>query len=332
MAKQGLVRIPFYPQLNCLRDIDDKAPLVMSALLFWMSRTKEPSYCPARHNYQMALHLDLAIGDFNSCLEKLEQCGIFNEHVVEIQPKEITKDSKVRIERYLALNYSSLQTLLKEHGFEVSLKLLKHAADDSFDCYDVIEEKFLPTTQCLLGYLSAQDFEKAALIASSIGVYINEFEEEFALKAIAPGWKLLLAVPMNSTWQDYARELTIRFLRSGERAIDFSFTDGNFFFPDYSEIKSKLHLVKHFGHKIEPRILAGTMMLALCASFPDKLSFTSELSIKELSPCFKYLKTIFPALDLSKAIGDDYYHARRLTNEQIDSERNALSKLLSNLT
>ena len=67
-------------------------------------------------------------------------------------------------------------------------KLLKHASDVySLHCYDVIEEKFLPTTQCLLGYLSAQDYEQAALIASTIGVYINQFDEEFALKAIAPG-------------------------------------------------------------------------------------------------------------------------------------------------
>ena len=87
---------------------------------------------------------------------------------------------------------------------------------------------------------------------------------------------------MNSTWQEDAQELTVRFLRAGERAIDFSFTDGNFFFPDYSEIKSKLHLVKHFGNKVESRIMAATMMLALAAHFSDKLTFVSELSVKEL--------------------------------------------------
>lgn len=331
MAKQGLVRIPFYPQLNCLTAIDEQAPLVMSALLFWMTRSKEPSYCPARHNYQMALHLGINIQIFNQCLEKLQATGIFNEHIVQIPPKEVTADSKVRIEKYLDLNFNALQALLKEHGFSVSLKLLKHASDDSFDCYDVIEEKFLPTTQCLLGYLSAQDYEQAALIASTIGVYINEFDEEFALKAIAPGWKLLLAVPMNSTWQEYAQELTVRFLRAGERAIDFSFTDGNFFFPDYSEIKSKLHLVKHFGNKVESRIMAATMMLALAAHFSDKLTFVSELSVKELEPAFIKLKAIYPDLDLSLALQEDYYSSRRLSKDESALEHQRFAQLLASL-
>lgn len=331
MAKVGLVRIPFYPQLNCLSALDSHAPLIMSALLFWMSRSKEPSYCPSRHNYQMALHLGIDIQSFTQALSALQDQGIFNLHSVNIEPKERTLESKVRVEHYLDLNFGALSELLARYGQHLSVKLLMHACDDSFDNYDVIEEKFLPVTQAVHGYLSASDYEQACHLIAYLAIYINEHYEEFALKAIAPGWKLLLSIPMHSNCKDYTKELAVRFLRPGERAIDFSFTDGNFFFPDYSEIKNTVHLIKHFGSKAEPRILASSMLLTLAASFAGKLSFTSELSIKELSESFKLVHAIFPKLDLKLALNDSYYQARRLSSEQESAERALCEELLTNL-
>lgn len=331
MAKVGLVRVPFYPQLQCLSILDNNAPLVMSALLFWMSRSKEPSYCESRHNYQMALHLGLDINSYTKALQALKERGIFNVHQVSIEPKTITPESKVKILYYLDLNFLALSELLATFNVSLSTKLLKHACDDSFDCYDVIEEKFLATTQGLLGYLSASDYERACYLISYLAVDINEHDEDFALKAIAPGWKLLLTVPLNSTIADYAQELSVRFLRPGERAIDFSFTDGNFFFPDFSEIKNTSHIVKHFGQKQEPRIMAATMLMTLAASFATKLSFYSELSVAELTPSIIKVHEIFPELDLSTILGESYYHNRRLSAQEQEREQEAFAKVLASL-
>ncbi|MCK0534551.1 MULTISPECIES: hypothetical protein [unclassified Anaerobiospirillum] len=332
MAKQGLVRIPFYPQLNCLRDLGSDIPLVMSALLFWMSRAKEPTFCPKRHNHQIALHLGMDHQSFASAFEKLNAQGIFCRHEKFIEPKEKTEDSRVKVEELYDLNFSACQQLLAQHGFDISLKLLINAADDSFDCYDVIEEKFLPTIQSLHGFLSGADYERAALDMAALTVYINEFHEDFAFKAIAPGWKLLLAIPMGAQWQDYARELSVRFMRAGERAIDFSFTDGNFFVPDHAEIKSKIHMVKHYGNKHEARIMAAAMMMALACRFPEHLTFTSELSVSQLIPALALVKEAFTDLDLSPALREDYYTSRRLSVQQQASEEQLFATWLASRT
>lgn len=331
MAKKGLVRMPYYPQLSCLRDVHEHAPLVMSALLFWMSRAKDPTYCPKRHNYQMALHMGISHDEYCESFQALEKLAIFSTHEFTIEPKEKTEDSKVTIETRYGLDMVRLQEVLAERGVDLSLKLIAHAADDSFDFYDVVEEKFLPTTQSLLGFVSSSDYEHAALTISRFIVYVNEFHEDLAYSAIAPGWKLLLAVPMGSFWEDYAKELTIRFLRAGERAIDFSFSDGNFFVPDFTEIKAKLHIVKHFGSKEAPRTLSSAMMMLLAITCDNKFTFVSELSVKELQAALSLLHDFDPHLDLSKALSDDYYKSRKLTKAQQEAEGHLFASVVAKL-
>lgn len=329
MAKNGLIRLPYYPQLNCLSSIDAHAPAVMSVLLFWMTRAKEATYCPKRHHYQMAMHLGMDREQYAKCFEKLNDKGIFTAHEFEIQPKEKTPESKVTYETRYALDLYALQALLENLGTSLSIKLLKSAADDSFDFYDVIEEKFLPKTQTLLGYLSGSDFEAASLLLSRFAVFVNEYCDDFAFKAIAPGWKLLLQVPMDTPWDEYAKELNVRFLRPGERAFDFNFTDGNFFLPDYAEHQATQHITKHFGAKAEPRTLASAMMLLAQASFPDKLTYISELSVADLKPAIELLCQYDRTVAASLALKDDYYHARQLPQAQLEQEQQLFAKQLS---
>lgn len=375
MAKKGLVRVPYYPQLSILGSIHRDAPLVMSLLLFWMARSTEPTFCEVRHNYQMAMHLGLPLADFTACLEALKQQHLFIAHEFTIAPKEVTADSKERHEIRLSLDFAALEQLLArcntEHTVQplhpltapapdasdsstssasstdtslapakvapplppcvLNRKLLQHAADDSFDFYDVIDSKFLPVTQQLHGSLGGDDFTQAALLCSQLVVYLNDKYEDLAFKAIAPGWKLLLTVPLGQSWQDYAQELSIRFLRSGERAIDLNLTDGNFFFPDSNEIKSQQHLIKHYGKKTEPRTVASALLLTLCAHFPERLTFYSELSVKELSPALHFVHELWPQLDLSAAFTTDYFHARRLTPAQKEQEKAQLAQELTKL-
>lgn len=351
MAKKGLVRVPYYPQLNVLRPLHPDAPLVMSSLLFWMARNSEPTFCELRHNYQMAMHLGLPLASFTACLQCLKQEQLFIAHEFVIPPKEVTANSKERHETRLSLDFMALERLLAHLSSQcadqeaidneakttlppplpacpLTSKLLQHAADDAFDFYDVIDEKFLPVTQKLCGTLRGDDFTRAAELCSQLVVFINEKHEELAFKAIAPGWKLLLIVPIHQSWQEYAQELSIRFLRTGERAVDLNLSDGNFFFPDYDEIKSPQHLIKHFGQKVEPRIVASALLIALSAHFPQQLYLQSELSVKELTPAIKLVHELWPELDLSKAFTPAYFSGRRLNPEQEATEQNALQQVL----
>ena len=212
MARHGLVRVPYYPQLSVLTKLHPCAPQVMSLLLFWHTRAGTPeayTYCPKRHDFQLAQHLGLSLTDFQGAYERLCQ-----EHVLGARTFELPAPAPAQ-----------------------NLKLLAHAADDSFECYDVIEEKFLPLTQSLIGVIAGAEYEAAALLCARFMVYLNEEHEELAQRAIAPGWKLLLNVPLGQAPEDYAQDLVQRYLRPGERAVDLSFSDGNFFLPDHDHIK-----------------------------------------------------------------------------------------------
>lgn len=329
MAKRGLIRVPYYPQFNCLNRLDPCAPLVVSVITFWLTRSGDEQqylFCPRRHNHQVALHLGIAFEDMERCIKILINEGLLPGQDFMVEPKEKTENSKTIVERRHALNLNRLSELLakcSQGQIQLNCKLLQHAADDSFDFYDTIDEKFLPTTQRLKGFISATRYEQAAQLISEICVYVNEYHEEFALRAIAPGWKLLLAVPMNQSWQDYARELTVRFLRAGERAIDFSFTDGNFFLPDHAEIKATEHIVQHFNHSgkyREAKILASALMIALDSAFSE-LIFVSELDMDNLEPALTLLNEVRPDLVTTWQPDPEYYRQRRLTPEQTQKEQ-----------
>lgn len=326
MAKQGLIRVPYYPQLNCLNSLHPQAGIVMSALLFWMCRNKEANYCEQRHNYQLALHLGIEVKELIDCLAKLKEKGLFKEHIFYIEPKEKTADSKVREEIRLTLNFGVLQQLLSSFNTNIDLKLLLHAADDSFDFYDVIDLKELPVIQKLNGTLQGEDYDKAALLISTLALYVNEYDEEFAFKAIAPGWKILLTIPMHMTLEQYAQELSQRFLRKGERAIDFSFTDGNFFLPDYQEIKNLFHQTSHYGKKMEARDLCCAFMLALSTVFKDKLSYVGEYPVSQMQKAISICKE---ALNLKVELSDFWFKEQNLTDEQIAQQKDLFDKLVT---
>ena len=303
MARNGLVRVPYYPQLSVLSVLHPHAPAVMSLLLYWHTRAGTPeaySYCPQRHDFQLAQHLGLSLEDFHGAYQALCAQYILIASTFEVPPKEVTAESKVRTEIRYCLDLSALQRTLielKAPAPACNIKLLAHAADDCFDCYDVIEEKFLPVTQSLIGTIAGADYEAAALLCTRFMVYLNENHEELAQKAIAPGWKLLLNVPLGQEPEDYARELYQRYLRSGERAVDLSFSDGNFFLPDHDQIKTTVHTVNHYkGRKDHGALtICAALMMLLCAHFPQNFSYSSELTVAELSDAVKLIAAFDPA-------------------------------------
>lgn len=319
MAKQGLIRIPFYPQLNCLAQIDVHAPLVMSALLFWMSRNQTAAtFCEKRHNYQLALHLGLSYPKLNECLEKLHAQQLFIKHKVIVKPKEYTQEAKEKEEIYLSLNFTRLYELLQSLGCHIELKHLLHAADDNFDFYDVIDLKLIPLVQSLHGCLNKKEYLEACLEVCRFLIYVNEHCENVANIAIAPGWKLLLTVPMGISEEEYAQQLVVRFTREQEMAIDFNFVDGNLFLPCYDEIQSKIHSVKHYRKHIPSMNLAAALMLHLQQHFDQYLYFTSELSVDKLTTAFLLCYEINGQVP---ELREEYYQARLLNEQDLQAEK-----------
>ena len=75
MARNGLVRVPYYPQLSVLTKLHPLAPQVMSLLLYWHTRAGTPeaySYCPLKHDFQLAQHLGITLADFHGSYPALE--------------------------------------------------------------------------------------------------------------------------------------------------------------------------------------------------------------------------------------------------------------------
>lgn len=330
MAKQGLIRVPYYPQLSCMQSLHPHAPLVMSALLFWMSRNQtQATFCEQRHNYQLALHLGLAYPDFVECMQKLHEHKLFIKHTFTLSPKEKTADSKERIEVRLSLDFIALQQLLESLGSHIKLKLLLHAADDSFDIYDVIDDKQLPLVQSLHGHLEGEIYHAAALETCRFLIYINEHCENLAATAIAPGWKLLLTVPYDMSEEAYANLLVERFMRPQEKAIDFNFSDGNFFLPAFEEIKGEIHSTRHYRKHQPSMSLAAALMLHLTCHFNEHLYFTSELSVEQLYSAFMLCYEINHKLP---SLSEHYYTARKLSPQQLQIEQQHYQDIVRKIT
>lgn len=283
MERVFLVRVPFFPQFNVLKDLHELAPQVVSLLTFWMTENREPSYCEVRHNYQIARHLCVELNDYVACLQILKDTGLFDTHEIETRKADPEKEISRKTEVRLTLKVRRLQELLNERGFKVPLSLLLNSANDSFDFYDVIEDKHLPIEQKLYGTISGKTYEDASFISALYLLYLDSEHQQLSLDAIAEAWRILLPLPEDTSLIDYAKELNERFLRKGERAIDVNLSDGNIFIPDHDEIKNLVHITRHYRKKELPMLVASSFFMMLSALFKDNLKFSSDLGLKELT-------------------------------------------------
>lgn len=326
MAKQGLIRVPYFPQLKCLNDLHEETAHVLSVLLYRMSRDQNAvGYCRKRHDYQLALHLNTPYEKISDCMDALKEAGIMTEYEVIIKPKEITENSKDRIETHMRLDFNRLHEMLQRRGLSIlDSRLLIRAADDSFDMYDVIDLNMLPLVQTLKGTVSKDTYEKVAAAAARFMIRVNEHCENIASDAIAPGWKMLLNLPAGKSEEEYAEELCGRFLRKGERAIDFSLNDGNIFIPDCDEIQNKEHTVRHYRKHRNSMILAAALMLCLNTEFSEYFTFTSELTAEQLRSALILHYAVTGKLPLIK---DGYFDERKLSSEEKVQERKLISEI-----
>lgn len=287
MDRVFLVRVPLFPQFNVLKDIHPLAPQVVSLLTFWMTENRDPSYCEVRHNYQVARHLCVELEDYIACLNDLKKLRLFDEHEIETRPANVEQNIARKTEIRLTLKLRRLQELLSNRNLKLPINLLCNASNDSFDFYDVIEEKHLPIEQKLFGTLSGKTYEEASFLSALFLLYLDKEHAELSINSIAEAWRILLPLPVDMNIFEYAKELNERFLRHGERAIDVNLTDGNIFIPDHDEIKSLVHIIRHYRKKADPMTVGCALFILLAALFPTCMSYRSALSFKDMEHAFR---------------------------------------------
>ena len=304
MALTGLTRTPYYPVLSSLLPQDNNSVLLLSALLYWCSRFRNSAFNERTHIGQFAVHLNLSIEQIRKSLHDIKKLEILNEKRELIETQKDPKDgnqnpsNKIKENILLSINYKKLSELLKEHNINLSPKVLKHSADDSFDFFATIGDYALPLEQKLIGCAKDKIFADVAYALSKLLVYIANFEEDFAFKALAPGWRMLIQPP--ATYKDIAS----RWLSEDDRAIDIEFSDGTFFLPDGDKYGAQEHICLQRGKKEEPKILASAFLLTAQAASKNQLRFISDLDPKNIE---KAIRLVHKALNVKVELLDLYY-------------------------
>lgn len=331
MAKSGLWRLPYYPQLTALfSGQHGPESLVLSALLFWNTRDAGCRFEARQHLYQLALHLNLEVPAVQEALERLTERG-FLYSVTEKRLKKAdphlaangeTPPPKYEKHVYLRLNLKILAAQLQAAGLErLSPRVLRQAAADNFELYDAINPERLPLTQYLLGSVSGEDFERTARNCAALVCSVAEKDEDFALKAAAPGWRMLIQPP--ATGPDIAG----RWLRDGERAIDFEFGAGTIFLPDSSCFRAQRHQVVQPGQCREARILAAAFLMAAACSCAG-LTFCSEIDMSEIKEAAQLL---YRHTGLKPELSETFCKERMLSPEETSALLKAWAQFIAEL-
>lgn len=304
MALTGLTRTPYFPVLSALFPQDNNSVLLLSALLYWCSRFRNSTFNERTHIGQFAVHLNLSIEQIKQSLNEIKKLDIIDEKRELIETKKDPNDgnqtstNKTKENILLSINYKKLSELLKSRNIYLSPKVLKHSADDSFDFFATIGDYALPLEQKLIGCAKDKIFTDVALALAKLLVYIANFEDDFAFKALAPGWRMLIQPP--ATYEDIAS----RWLSEDDRAIDIEFSDGTFFLPDGDKYGAQEHPCLQRGKKEEPQILAAAFLLTAQEASQQQLRFISDLSPAKLE---KAINLVNRALAIKPKLLDIYY-------------------------
>ncbi len=311
MAKTGLTRLPYYPQLSVLfKDGHGPQSLVLSALLFWQTRDEKCRFQKKMHLYQLALHLKLSVKQVSVSLDELEARGLaysYTESLPKLVNGQVALNADGSVQylnrTYLQLNLVKLAYALQEAGESaLQVRLLRHAADDNFELYDILNKERLPLTQYLKGTVAGTAYDAACLRCAQLACQVTARNEDFAHRAIAPGWRMLLQPPAQ------AQDIASRWTREGERAIDMEFADGTIFLPDNDCFGAQTHRIAHRGKAPEARILAAAFLMAASCEC-DSLTFCSELPLEEIYTAAQVLHTY---TGLKAKLSNEFCQARQM--------------------
>ena len=316
---RGLTRVPYFPELESFRDPGDPADLsalVLSCLLYWDSLDCHRAFNARQHAAQLARSLRVSPEGVLKALAHLTSLGLlsYREETFETQSEDPSRRTKT--DSFYTVNFHALHEALVEHGIPVPVKVLRLAADDSFDFFTYLSPYRLPIEQGLLGTCAGKDYEKVAeAVARLVAALCAEDDlEEFSRASLAPGWRMLAQPPCT------AEGIASRWEREGERAIDLDLMDGTFFLPDADVFGSDKHLVRQGGKAREPKDLASAILLCCAGSCPS-LHFVSDLKPSELSRAIALCQRLSGVTPL---IGDPYFESLDLIGEEREQAEAAL--------
>ena len=309
MAISGLTRTPYYPVLNAIFTESPKDVLVFSALLYWCSRFRNSEFNERTHLGQFAIHLNLSFKEIKNSLNTIKHKQLLKERIEQIISQKDPCDGNpqsgqtIKENILLSIDYHKLASLLAEKGFNLSPKVLKHCADDSFDFFATIYDGVLLIEHKLLGSIQGEVFDKVALNLAKLLNYIANYEEDFAFKALAPGWRMLIQPPAT------AEDIASRWLKKEERAIDIEFSDGVIFIPDGDKYGALEHVCHQKGKIKEAKILAVAFMLTAQHSSDNSLKFISDLKPTEINDAINLVNR---ALAITPTLSKLYYEELNL--------------------
>ena len=326
MEETGITRIPYYPELKCLNRGNirgDITALVMSVMLYWNSLEKCIRFNARSHLELLSINLKERKEDIRESMEYLCSIGILEKETETIRTQSLQESKKIKFNEFYTLNFHVLKETLLRHGCNIPVKILKMASDDYFDIYAYISPRRLPVIQGVFGMVKGEFYEKAAVSVCQIlcGICSDKRYEEFSVKALAQGWRILAQPPVS------AEELAARYLRAGERSVDVDLTDGSFFLPDGNCFGTQTHRIWHCAKTAEPKILAGSLYLCFCTICPD-LKFYSDLTVAELEPAIRLL---YEFTGLKAVLTDRYFFYRELTGRELADEQLRYQQILENL-
>lgn len=331
MSKLGLVRIPIYPQLNVFSDNKiSTLSICLSVLLYWTARDSNSLFSKAEHGYQLSMHTGIDYKEVIDALDKLCALDLLKEiTLTKAQVKKIRKGEAATITcndlkktiTFLKVDFKTLSLKLKEKGVDLSPKTLTYSASDVFDFYDVIVPALLPLTQSIVGQITGEEFDKAALICAKVATYVVHKDDDFSYKAIAPGWRMLMQEP--ATYEDIAS----RWIDEKQRAIDLSFCDGNFFLIDAKQSGANSHYVKHQGKKRGGKILACACLLAIKATCKE-VSFISDIALNDM---LEAIDLMYEATGLIPILDDNFYKYKELERFDVLNFKETILKKIQSL-
>ena len=114
------------------------------------------------HLFLLARNLRLSPDTVKECLDYLCSLKILEKTQEIIKTNSENENKKEKLNEFYSLNFHNLNVALKEKDLDISVKVLKLAADDYFDIYSYISPSRLPVLQGLNGMIKDSLYEEAS--------------------------------------------------------------------------------------------------------------------------------------------------------------------------
>ena len=308
---RGLTRVPYYPELEVFRDRNDPediSPLVLSCLLYWDSLDSHRIFNARQHSAQLARSLRVDVSRVTKALSRLTSLKLLNSKSETFKTQSENPERATKTDTFYSVNFHNLHEALCKKAIPVPIKVLRLASDDSFDFFTYISPYRLPLEQKLIGSVAGVEFENVArAVARLISTLCSdESLDDFCTRSLAPGWRMLAQPPCT------AEDISSRYLKDGERAIDLDLTDGTLFLPDANVFGADKHIIIQSSKADEPKQLAAAILLC-CAGSSSSLHLCSDLMPEDLA---RSVKLCMRLCGVRGVVGEAYFESLDLVGDK----------------